>query len=53
MPTNNHERGLEMVNIPEGMQRMCGMARGWFCANHDLQDWALQITQSSPVYLRS
>jgi hypothetical protein len=37
-----------MVNIPEGIQRMCGMAHGWFCANHDLQDWALQITQAQP-----
>ncbi len=48
MPTNNHEHGLDMVDIPEGMQRMCGMAHGWFCANHDLQDWALQITQVQP-----
>jgi hypothetical protein len=48
MPTSNHEHGLEMVNIPEGIQRMCGMAHGSFCAKHDLQDWALKITQVQP-----
>jgi hypothetical protein len=48
MPTSNHQRGLEMVNIPEGMQRMCGIAHGSFCAKHDLQEWALQITQLQP-----
>ena len=46
MPTN--KRGLEMVDIPQGMQRICGMAHGWFCAKHDLQEWALQITQPQP-----
>ena len=46
--TSNHERGLEMVNIPEGLQRMCVMAHGSFCAKHDLQDWALRITQLQP-----
>jgi hypothetical protein len=48
MPTSNHQHGLEMVNIPEGMQRMCGIAHGSFCAKHDLQDWALKITQPQP-----
>jgi hypothetical protein len=46
--TNNHEHGLEMVNIPEGMQRVCGMAHGSFRAKHDLQEWALTITRPQP-----
>ena len=45
MPTNNHEHGLEMVDVPGDLQQMCGAAHGSFCANHDLQDWSLKITQ--------
>ena len=48
MPTNNHEHGLDIVNTSEGMQRICGMAHGSFCAKHGLQDWALKITQTQP-----
>jgi hypothetical protein len=47
-PTNNHEHGLDMVNISEGMRRVCGIAHGSFCAKHDLQEWALKITQMQP-----
>ena len=37
-----------MVNISEGLQRVCGLAHRSFCATHSLQEWALKITQLQP-----